>query len=314
MEISFHFLLLLILSNINAKTLEEKMKNCILYLSKESSVYDETINELNHLEISFKDNKKLRIEKTFNIYRKLNSLRKPGFIPQSYIDDESFLSELNYQKGIIKIFDLNPVSKLINSNIIYSSLFNNIYLWRGDITRLKIDAIVNAANNRLLGCWQPLHNCIDNVIFSYAGVQLRNEMNQLMDKIGPYEEVGKARISKGYFLPSNYIIHTVGPAVVGPLTDKHKKLLESSYKSVLKLAKEKNIKTLAFCCISTGVFNFPNEEAANIAIETVVNFLKNNKDMKIIFCVYKDIDEIIYINKLKEKMEKFSNTTYDELL
>ena len=238
----------------------------------------------------------------------------PGFIPQSYIDDESFLSELNYQKGIIKISDLNPVSKLINSNIIDSSLFNNIYIWKGDITRLKIDAIVNAANNRLLGCWQPLHNCIDNVIFSYAGVQLRNEMNELMNKIGPYEEVGKARISKGYFLPSNYIIHTVGPAVVGLLTDKHKKLLESSYKSVLKLAKEKNIKTLAFCCISTGVFNFPNEEAANIAIETVVNFLINNKDMKIIFCVYKDIDEIIYINKLKEKMEKFSNTTYDELL
>ena len=176
MEIFFHFLLLLILYNINAKTLEEKMKNCILYLSKESSVYDETINELNHLEISFKDNKKLRIEKTFNIYRKLNSIRMPGFIPQSYIDDESFLSELNYQKGIIKIFDLNPVSKLINSNIIDSSLFNNIYLWKGDITRLKIDAIVNAANNRLLGCWQPLHNCIDNVIFSYAGVQLRNEM------------------------------------------------------------------------------------------------------------------------------------------
>ena len=188
-----------------------------------------------------------------------------------------------------------------------SSLFNNIYLWKGDITRLKIDAIVNAANNKLLGCWQPLHNCIDNIIFSYAGVQLRNEMNEIMKKIGPYEETGKARISKGYFLPSKYIIHTVGPFVNGLLTENHKKLLESSYLSVLELAKKNHIKTLAFCCISTGVFNFPNEEAANIAIKTVINFLENNKDMKIIFCVYKEIDEIIYNIKLKEKMKYMLN-------
>ena len=188
-----------------------------------------------------------------------------------------------------------------------SSLFNNIYLWKGDITRLKIDAIVNAANNKLLGCWQPLHNCIDNIIFSYAGVQLRNEMNEIMKKIGPYEETGKARISKGYFLPSKYIIHTVGPFVNGLLTENHKKLLESSYLSVLELAKKNHFKTMAFYCISTGVFNFPNEEAANIAIKTVINFLENNKDIKIIFCVYKEIDEIIYNIKLKEKMKYMLN-------
>ena len=136
-----------------------------------------------------------------------------------------------------------------------------------------------------------------------------------MKKIGTYEQTGKARISKGYFLPSKYIIHTVGPFVNGPLTEKHKKLLESSYLSLLELAKEKNIKTFAFCCISTGVFNFPNEEAANIAIKTVINFLKNNnnKDIKIIFCVYKEIDEIIYKTKLKERINDFLNDKSYEL-
>ena len=135
-------------------------------------------------------------------------------------------------------------------------------------------------------------------------------MKEIMKKIGPYEQTGKARISKGYYLPSDNIIHTVGPYVNGPLTDKHKDLLTDSYKSILELAKEKNIKSLAFCCISTGVFNFPNEEAANIAIKTVIDFLKKNKklNMKIIFCVYKDIDEIIYNNILKQKLKNMLKT------
>jgi hypothetical protein len=154
------------------------MKDCIFYLSKETKTYNEIFKELNQLEKTFKINEKQRIEEIFKIYRKLNSLRESGFIPQSYIENESFLSELYYQKGIIEISDINPVSKLMDNKILESSLFNNIYLWRGDITKLKIDAIVNAANNKLLGCWQPLHNCIDNIIFSYAGIQLRNEMNE----------------------------------------------------------------------------------------------------------------------------------------
>ena len=126
-----------------------------------------------------------------------------------------------------------------------------------------------------------------------------------MKKIGPYEQIGKARISKGYYLLSDFVIHTVGPYVDGPLIEKHKELLTNSYKSILELAKEKNIKTLAFCCISTGVFNFPNEDAAKIAIKTVIDFLEKNKklNLKIIFCVYKDIDEIIYNNILKQKTE-----------
>ena len=315
MQICFYLIIifLIIINKTNEKTLEEKMKNCISYLSKESSTYNEIFQEMKHLDNIYKNDESTRLKEIFNIYRKLNSLREPDYLPQSYIEDESFLSELNYQKGIISITDINPISNLINNKKLNSSLFNNIYLWKGDITKLKIDAIVNAANNKLLGCWQPLHNCIDNIIFSYAGVQLRNEMKEIMKKIGTYEQTGKARISKGYFLPSKYIIHTVGPFVNGPLTEKHKKLLESSYLSVLELAKEKNIKTLAFCCISTGVFNFPNEEAANIAIKTVINLLKNNKDMKIIFCVYKEIDEIIYKTKLKERINDFLNVESHEL-
>ena len=258
------------------------------------------MKELKYLDNKYKNNKNIRINEKFKIYRKFNSLREPGYIPNSYINDESFLLDLTKQKGIVEISDLIPINNNINS-----SIFNNIYLWKGDITRLKVNAIVNAANNKLLGCWQPLHNCIDNIIFSYSGVQLRNEMNEIMKKIGQYEDTGKARISKGYYLPSDYVIHTVGPYVNGLLTEKHRELLRNSYKSILQLAKEKNIKSLAFCCISTGVFNFPNEDAANIAIKTVIDFMEKNKklNMKIIFCVYKDIDEIIYNNILKQKMK-----------
>ena len=315
MEIIFNFIFLFYLfCKSFQKTLEEKMKSCILYLSNETNTYEEALQVINNLEKIYKNNDKIRIEELFKVYRKLNSERNPGNIPQSYIEDESFLSDLNFQKGLVEINDLKPVSHIINNDKkIDSTLFRNIYIWKGDITRLKVNAIVNAANNRLLGCWQPLHNCIDNVIFSYAGIQLRNEMNEIMKKIGYYEKTGNARISKGYFLPSDYIIHTVGPIVNGPLTEKHKKLLLSSYNNVLELAKEKKIKTLAFCCISTGVFNFPNEEAANIAIKAVINFLKNNKNIKIIFCVYKDVDEKIYNMKIKEEMKNALNIKSSEL-
>ena len=308
------FIVFILICGINQKSLEEKMNNCIIYLSKEASVYNETYNKLKYLDEIYINNEKIRLEEKFKIYRKFNSERKPGYLPESYINDESFLLTLNEQKGIIKINDLKPSTYLISSNKHeLLNLFNNIYLWKGDITRLKIDAIVNAANNQLLGCWHPLHNCIDNIIHSYAGVQLRNEMNEIMLKQGKLEETGKAKISKGYYLLADYIIHTVGPIVNGPLLENHKKLLKSSYINVIKLAKENNIKTLAFCCISTGIFNFPNEEAADIAINVVLNYLENNTNMKFIFVVYKDIDEKIYRNKLKEKMNDILNNISDEM-
>ena len=287
-----------LLSNINSRSLEEKMNNCIKYLLEENSSNKELFNEFNNIEKKYKSNEKQRINKKFNLYRKLNSLRLPGNITQEYIENESFLSEIISEKGIIEINNLSPITD--NE----SSIFNNIYLWKGDITLLKIDAIVNAANNQLLGCWIPLHNCIDNIIFSYAGIQLRNEMDEIMKKQKKLEQPGNAKLSKAYHLPSKFIIHTVGPQVIGVLTEEHKKLLKNSYLNVLKLAKKNNIKSLAFCCISTGIYNFPNDEAAEIAINTVIDFLEENKhlNLKIIFNVYKDIDEIIYKKKLNEKI------------
>ena len=303
MKKNFFLIFIILYSNINLKSLEEKMNNCIIYLLNENSINNEIYNEFNYIENKYKNNEEQRINKKFNLYRKLNALRKPGNLTEKYIEDESFLSQLILKKGIIEINNLSPITfnyKIKNKNNSEFSILNNIYLWKGDITRLKLDAIVNAANNQLLGCWVPLHNCIDNIIFSYAGVQLRNEMDNIMKKQGKIEETGKAKISNGYYLPSKYIIHTVGPQVIGILTGEHKKLLKNSYLNVLKLAKKYNIKSLAFCCISTGVFNFPNDEAADIAINTVINFFKENKNinMKIIFNVYKDLDEIIYKKKL----------------
>ena len=287
-----------LLSDINSRSLEEKMNNCIKYLLEENSSNKELFNEFNNIEKKYKSNEKQRINKKFNLYRKLNSLRLPGNITQEYIENESFLSEIISEKGIIEINNLSPITD--NE----SSIFNNIYLWKGDITLLKIDAIVNAANNQLLGCWIPLHNCIDNIIFSYAGIQLRNEMDEIMKKQKKLEQPGNAKLSKAYNLPSKFIIHTVGPQVIGVLTEEHKKLLKNSYLNVLKLAKKNNIESLAFCCISTGIYNFPNDEAAEIAINTVIDFLEENKhlNLKIIFNVYKDIDEIIYKKKLNEKI------------
>ena len=287
-----------LLSDINSRSLEEKMNNCIKYLLEENSSNKELFNEFNNIEKKYKSNEKQRINKKFNLYRKLNSLRLPGNITQEYIENESFLSEIISEKGIIEINNLSPITD--NE----SSIFNNIYLWKGDITLLKIDAIVNAANNQLLGCWIPLHNCIDNIIFSYAGIQLRNEMDEIMKKQKKLEQPGNAKLSKAYNLPSKFIIHTVGPQVIGVLTEEHKKLLKNSYLNVLKLAKKNNIESLAFCCISTGIYNFPNDEAAEIAINTVIDFFEENKNLnlKIIFNVYKDIDEIIYKKKLNEKI------------
>ena len=151
MEIYFNFIFLFYLfCKSFQKTLEEKMKSCILYLSNETNTYEEALQVINNLEKIYKNNDKIRIEELFKVYRKLNSERNPGNIPQSYIEDESFLSDLNFQKGLVEINDLKPVSHIINNDKkIDSTLFRNIYIWKGDITRLKVNAIVNAANNKL---------------------------------------------------------------------------------------------------------------------------------------------------------------------
>ena len=157
---------------------------------------------------------------------------------------------------------------------------------RNDITKMQVDAIVNAANSQLLGCFRPGHNCIDNVIHSAAGLQLREECAEIMRQQGHEEPTGQAKITGGYNLPAKHVLHTVGPIISGPLTEEDRALLASCYRSCLRLAEEKGLKTVAFCCISTGVFRFPKEEAARIAVKTVRDYLKAGSMERIVFCVH----------------------------
>ena len=209
------------------------------------------------------------------------------------IDDEfikvqdEYLQEETKRKGIVDIDDLKPIK-------------DGIYLWQGDITTLRCDVIVNAANSGMTGCYVPNHRCIDNCIHSFAGVQLRLECDEIMTKQGHGEPTGQAKITNSYNLPCKYIIHTVGPIINGKLTSEDCDLLESCYKSCLELAVKNNLESIAFCCISTGEFHFPNDKAAQIAVKTVEEFMKKETSLKkVIFNVFKDMDKEIYRKLLK---------------
>ena len=174
------------------------------------------------------------------------------------------------------------------------STFNfQLSLWQGDITRLKVDAIVNAANSQGLGCWQPLHNCIDNCIHSAAGLQLRQECNNILK--GGTIDTGEAIITIGYNLPAKYVIHTVGPIISAgePPALQQREQLADCYRNCLAIAEANGCRSIAFCCISTGVFGYPNREAAEVAVETVAQAIRNS-NIKVIFNVFKDIDYDIY--------------------
>ena len=172
-----------------------------------------------------------------------------------------------------------------------------IHIWQGDITRLAVDAIVNAANSGMTGCYQPSHACIDNCIHTYAGVQLRQECAKLMARQGHEEPTGRAKLTSAYNLPCRYVLHTVGPIVQSQPTDRDKALLASCYESCLALAAENKLESVAFCCISTGVFHFPNRLATEIAVSTVRKFLEQETSVKlVIFNVFKDVDAAIYRN------------------
>ncbi len=172
-------------------------------------------------------------------------------------------------------------------------------LWRGDITTLAVDAIVNAANSQMLGCWVPGHHCIDNAIHTYSGVQLRAECARIMDAQGHEEPTGAAKITDAYNIPAKHVIHTVGPIANGQPTDLHRDQLASCYRSCLDLAAEHGLRSIAFCCISTGVFGFPQKEAATIAVRTVVEWLSIDKsDMNVVFNVFGGKDESIYARLL----------------
>ena len=202
------------------------------------------------------------------------------------MQDEYLKEEIN-KKGIVDINNLNPIQK-------------GIYLWQGDITTLRCDAIVNAANSAMTGCYLPNHRCIDNAIHSFAGVELRLECDEIMNRQGYGEPTGQAKITNAYNLPCKYIIHTVGPIISYKLTSEDCELLASCYRSCLNLAAKNNLESIAFCCISTGEFHFPNDKAAQIAIKTVEEFMKKDTSVKkVIFNVFKDMDKEIYRELLK---------------
>ncbi|MCM1167627.1 MAG: protein-ADP-ribose hydrolase [Lachnospiraceae bacterium] len=218
-----------------------------------------------------------------SLLRSLFNVRMPAPADDEFLRvQDEYLQAETAEKGVTDVDDLTPIC-------------GDIYLWQGYITTLKCGAIVNAANSRLLGCFCPCHGCIDNAIHTFAGVQLRAACAELMAKQGHEEPTGCAKITPAYNLPCEYVLHTVGPIINGRLTKKDEELLASCYRSCLKLAEENEITSVAFCCISTGEFHFPNERAAEIAVETVKEFKRASQSkMRVIFNVFKELDLQIY--------------------
>lgn len=249
--------------------MEEKLLYLIKYLLRENPNYSD-------IEIPTDNTER------FLLYRSLVNIRPAVPAGDKFLKTEDeFLTEYTAEKkGITDIAALKPVE-------------DGIYLWRGDITTLKCSAIVNAANSGVTGCWQPCHNCIDNCIHTFSGVRLRSKCAEIMQKQGHEELTGSAKITPSYNLPCDYVIHTVGPVVNGALSSEHCELLRSSYNSCLGIAVQNNIKSIAFCCISTGVFGFPQKDAAEIAINSVREFRKNH-NIEVIFNVFTERDYEIY--------------------
>lgn len=219
------------------------------------------------------------------LLRSLMNIRPPRPVSDQFlrIQDE-YLREEAARKGITDAAALPA-----------SGLDGRLLLWKGDITTLKIDAIVNAANSSLRGCFIPCHSCVDNIIHSVSGIQLRLACDRIMKEQGYDEPTGRAKITPAYNLPSRYVIHTVGPIVTGRLTDKHCRQLADCYQSCLELAAKNGLKSIAFCCISTGEFHFPRERAAEIAVQTVVDYLAADRRIeKVVFNVFKQEDYGIY--------------------
>lgn len=222
------------------------------------------------------------------LLRGLMNIRPPRPISQSFLRiQDAYLQEEQRKKGIVTLDTLSPIRP-------------GIYLWRGDITTLSCDAIVNAANSGMTGCYVPNHHCIDNCIHTFSGVQLRLVCANLMQQQGYAEPTGQAKITPAYNLPCRYILHTVGPIISGRVSRKDRAALASCYHSCLELAAAHQLESVAFCCISTGEFHFPNEQAAEIAVQTVQQFLRQETSVKqVIFNVFKDVDQAIYKRLLR---------------
>lgn len=224
-------------------------------------------------------------DELFEAYRSMVNAREPLPAEQSFLDaQDRMLKTRIASSGITNAEDLPRVP-----------FDERMSLWRGDITTLEIDAIVNAANSQLLGCWVPGHYCIDNAIHTFAGIQLRAECARLMDAQGYPEPTGMAKITPAYNLLCKWVIHTVGPIASGHPTDLDRALLADCYRSCLAAAREVDANGIAFCCISTGVFGFPQREAAEIAVRTVKDWLdREGSQIHVVFNVFGEKDESIY--------------------
>ena len=222
------------------------------------------------------------------LLRSLFNIRMPEPVSGEFLQiQDEYLREEIARKGITLLEELSPER-------------DHLYLWQGDITTLQCDAIVNAANAQLLGCFCPCHGCIDNAIHTFSGVQLRAACADIMKEQRHEEETGQAKITPAFNLPCKFVLHTVGPIVQGRLTENDKELLASCYRSCLTLAEQNSIKSIAFCCISTGEFHFPNDKAAEIAIQTVKEYKRQTKsEIEVIFNVFKDLDYGIYKKLLR---------------
>lgn len=256
-------------------TQQERLLFLIEYLVRESQEYEKLVIPKGHQEQK-------------HLLRSLMNVRPPEKISEEFLKiQDVYLTEESSKKNIVSLSSLTPVE-------------SGIYLWQGDITALKADAIVNAANSALLGCFVPCHGCIDNAIHSAAGIQLRLACYDLMKQQGQEEPIGRAKITKAYNLPCHYVLHTVGPVIYGEVTTEDCEQLRSCYNSCLELADSYNIKSIAFCCISTGEFHFPNEKAAEIAVAAVRGYQKKKPGkMGVIFNVFKNCDYEIYRRLLR---------------
>lgn len=222
-------------------------------------------------------------ERQRQLLRGLMNIRAPKRIGADFLKmQDEYLQSETVAKGITDIADLTPIQQ-------------GLYIWQGDITTLKCDAIVNAANSGMTGCYIPNHRCIDNAIHTFAGVELRLACEEMMEQQGYPEPTGQAKITPAFNLPCRYVLHTVGPIINGRVTKEDEELLASCYRSCLEQAAENSLESVAFCCISTGEFHFPNEQAAQIAVETVKQFMNRKTSVKkVIFNVFKDLDKAIY--------------------